>query len=124
MKTICYFVSMLCILLGSGVCRAQVVGSSNSFCLVAAQGAFSNVECNNLVNGDSAYEEFRSRLWGELIQHVWKSSRKRHSRARLEADESEEETQKADAWEKMLRSADYDLRVSSNRFIMSIKVHF
>lgn len=125
MKTICYLVSMLCILLGSGICRAQAVGNnSNGFCLVAAQGAFSDVECNNLANEGSAYEEFRGRLWGELIQRVWKSSRKRHSRSRLQAEESEDETQKSDAWEKMLRNADYDLRVSSNRFIMSMKVHF
>ena len=124
MKSVCYLISVLCILLNSGVCRAQVNGSNSSFCLAAAPVAFINLDCSGLVEGSSVYEELKSRFLGGLVQQVWKNSRKRHEKSSLQENEESTDNQKEDAWKKMVRDADYDLRVSSNHFVMSMKVRF
>ena len=124
MKSVCALISVLCILLNSGVCRAQVNGNNRSFCLAAAPGAFINRDCSGSAEGSSAYEELKSRFWGGLVQQVWKNSRKRHEKSSLQDNEESRGSQKEDAWKKMVRDADYDLRVSSNHFVMSMKVRF
>jgi hypothetical protein len=124
MKLVRYLIPVLCILLGSGVCRAQVAGDSKGFCFSGVQDAASNLSCAEAVQGASAYEELRSRLWGEVVRQVWKNSRKRHQRSQLDSAEESEENQKEDAWKRMLREADYDLSVSSHRLVMSMSVRF
>jgi len=124
MKLVCYFIPVLCVLLGSGVCRAQVAGNNNGFCFSGVQDVASNLSCAEVVQGGSAYEELRSRLWGEVVRQVWRNSRKRHERSQLQSVENSEKGQKDDAWRRMLREADYDLNVSSRRLVMSMKVRF
>ena len=124
MKLVRYLIPVLCVLLGSGVCRAQVVENNNGFCFSGVQNIASNLSCAEAVQGSSAYEELRSRLWGEVVRHVWKNSRKRHERNQLQSVEDSEKGQKEDAWKRMLRESDYDLSVSSRRLVMSMKMRF
>jgi len=124
MKLVRYLIPVLCVLLGSGVCRAQVAGNNNGFCFSGVQDVASNLSCAETEQGASAYEELRSRLWGEVVRQVWKSSRKRHERSQLQTAEETDKNQKEDAWKRMLREADYGLRVSSRRLVMSMSVRF
>lgn len=124
MKLVRYFIPVLCVLLGSGVCRAQVAGNNHGFCFSGIQDVASSLSCAEAVQGTTAYEELRSRLWGEVVRQVWKSSRKRHERSQLQSVEGSEKGQNEDAWKRMLREADYDLNVSSHRLVMSMRVRF
>lgn len=119
-----YLIPVLCLLLGSGVCRAQVSGNNSGFCLSGVKTMISNLACAEVVHDTSAYEALRSRLWGELVRQVWRNSRKRHEKSSSYDAKESKGVQGEDTWKRMLREADYDLSISTHRFVMSVRMQF
>ncbi|MBL4607905.1 MAG: hypothetical protein JKY01_08775 [Pseudomonadales bacterium] len=124
MKFVQCLIPVLCLLLGSGLCRAQAVGSANSFCFTTFGGTASNLSCADSIQGATAYEELRSRFFGGVLRRVWQNSKKRHQRNKLQETPEMAGIQKKDVWKKMLRDADYDFGLTSHRFVMSMRVQF
>jgi hypothetical protein len=124
MKAVCRLISVLSILLMSVVCRAEIAGSNTDYCFSLAQNEIANFSCPKAERGTSGYEALRARLWGEVVRQVWRSSRKRHERSQLQMVEESEGVKKEGGWKRFIRDGEYDLSVSSDSLLMSMRVRF
>ena len=124
MRVVRNLIPVLFFLLGCAIGRAQVAESNTNFCFSPVQSVTSNLTCADQAEGSSSYEELRGLLWGEVVQQVWKYSKRRHKRNQLQSEEESDSSKKEDRWKQLLRDASYDLSISSHRFVMSMKMHF